>query len=167
MWAGAVAAPLRSTSAGSDSTISISRSVAVSFSLPLPASIRTFDRMGMVFRRSTTLWTWLSAFKKAPRSTVIFMGLVLGFCCFVCSSSAAQICPCGAAVNLLICLGFFEAIDSSKGVYQGWVRGYREKAGKGGVLGGNLGKLNGDWCPPPSHLQPERRAFLGRNSFVD
>ena len=77
MWAGAVAAPLRSTSAGIDSTISISRSVAVSFSLPLPASINTFDRMGMVFRRSTTLWTWLSAFKKAPRSTVIFMGFVL------------------------------------------------------------------------------------------
>ncbi len=29
----------------------------------------------MVLRRSTTLWTWLRAFRKAPRSTVIFMGL--------------------------------------------------------------------------------------------
>jgi hypothetical protein len=31
----------------------------------------------MVFRRSTTLWTWLRAFKKAPRSTVIFIGFAL------------------------------------------------------------------------------------------
>jgi hypothetical protein len=28
----------------------------------------------------------------------------------------------------LICLGFFEAIDSSIGVYQGWGCGHREKA---------------------------------------
>src|SRR5271154_5080572 len=114
----------------------MSRSVAVSFSFPLAASIITLDRIGIVLRRSTTLWTWLSAFKKAPRSTVIFMGLVLVPGCFVWLNAVAQICPCRAAVNLLICLGFFEAIDSSKGVYQGWVRGHRGKAGKGRVLGG-------------------------------
>src|ERR1700743_2286874 len=75
MCAGAVAEPLRSTSDGSDSTISMSRCVAVSFSCPFAASIITFERIGIVLRRSTTLCTWLSAFKKAPRSTLIFMGL--------------------------------------------------------------------------------------------
>jgi len=43
-----------STSAGMASTISMSRSVAVSFSVPLAASIITFERMGIVLRRSTT-----------------------------------------------------------------------------------------------------------------
>src|SRR5579862_7711748 len=75
MWAGAVAAPLRSTSEGIVSTISMSRSVAVSLSSPLAASIITFERIGIVLRRSTTLWTWLSALRKAPRSTLIFMAL--------------------------------------------------------------------------------------------
>src|ERR1700749_248149 len=75
MCAGAVAAPLRSTSDSIDSTISMSRSVAVSFNWPFAASIITFERMGIVLRRSTTLCTWLSAFRKAPRSTLIFMGL--------------------------------------------------------------------------------------------
>src|SRR3984885_2194210 len=79
MCAGAVAAPFRNTSAVRDSTISISRSVAGSLRRPVPASIRTFDRIGIVFRRSTTLWTWLSAFRKAPRSTVIFMVFALEF----------------------------------------------------------------------------------------
>jgi hypothetical protein len=72
-----VAEPLRNTSAGIDSTISMSRSVAVSFNRPLPASIKTLERMGIVLRRSTTLWTWLRAFKKAPRSTVIFIVFAL------------------------------------------------------------------------------------------
>src|SRR5690349_12124423 len=73
MCAGAVAAPFLSTSAGMDSMISMSRSVAVSFSRPLAASISTFDKIGIVLRRSTTLWTCPSAFKKAPRSTLIFI----------------------------------------------------------------------------------------------
>src|SRR6201996_2913632 len=75
MCAGAVAEPLRSTSDGIASTISMSRSVAVSFNWPFAATIITFERIGIVLRRSTTLCTWLSAFKKAPRSTLIFMGL--------------------------------------------------------------------------------------------
>src|SRR5580704_15662271 len=54
-------------------TISISRSVAVSFSAPLAASSITLDRIGMVLRRSTTLCTWESALRKAPRSTLIFI----------------------------------------------------------------------------------------------
>ncbi len=33
----------------------------------------------MVLRRSTTLWTWLSAFRKAPRSTLIFIVFALGY----------------------------------------------------------------------------------------
>src|SRR6266513_3104220 len=76
MCAGAVAAPLRRTSAAKNSTISISRSVAVSLRRPFAASIIKLERIGIVLRRSTTLCTWDSAFKKAPRSTVIFIGFV-------------------------------------------------------------------------------------------
>src|SRR6185437_1568652 len=72
--AGAVAKPLRRMSAGMDSTISISRSVAVSLSALLPASSITLERMGMVLRRSTTLCTWERALRNAPRSTLIFIG---------------------------------------------------------------------------------------------
>src|SRR5271154_6145384 len=75
--AGAVAEPLRRTSDGIDSTISMSRSVAVSFNCPFAASIITLDKIGIVLRRSTTLCTWLSAFRKAPRSTLIFIALAL------------------------------------------------------------------------------------------
>src|SRR6185437_11365233 len=74
MWAGAVAEPLRRMSAGRDSTISMSKSVAVSLSALLPASNITLERMGMVLRRSTTLCTWERALRNAPRSTLIFIG---------------------------------------------------------------------------------------------
>src|ERR1700685_3918111 len=114
MWAGAVAEPLRSTSAGIASTISMARSVAVSFRRPLPASIKTLDRIGIVLRRSTTLWTWLSAFKKAPRSTVIFIGPALALDGLQNPRFGALL----AARNPLIHLSFAEAVDSSKGVYQ-------------------------------------------------
>ena len=40
----------------------------------------TFDRMGMVVRRSTTLVTWLSAFNNSPRSISRRMGLPGVFC---------------------------------------------------------------------------------------
>ena len=38
------------------------------------ASIRTLDRIGMVFRRSTTLWTWFKERSSSARSMVSFMG---------------------------------------------------------------------------------------------
>ena len=37
------------------------------------ASISTFDRIGMVFRRSTTDWTWPRLFRSVARSIVAFM----------------------------------------------------------------------------------------------
>ena len=49
-------------------------SVAVSVSRPSAASNRTLARMGMVLRRSTTLWTCASAFSSTARSTVNFIG---------------------------------------------------------------------------------------------
>src|SRR5580692_4613578 len=53
----------------------ISRSISVALSASLPGSARsnTFDSIGIVVRRSTTLCTWPSAFKKAARSMVSFM----------------------------------------------------------------------------------------------
>ena len=39
----------------------------------LPASIRTFDRIGIVFRRSTTLWTWPRPLRSVARSIVAFI----------------------------------------------------------------------------------------------
>ena len=42
---------------------------------------RTFERMGIVLRRSTTRCTWPRDFNKAARSRVTFMGVVQsGFC---------------------------------------------------------------------------------------
>src|SRR5438270_3288399 len=55
------------------STISRSMSVALSASLPGSARSNTFDSIGIVVRRSTTLCTWPSAFKKAARSMVSFI----------------------------------------------------------------------------------------------
>src|ERR1700730_18734119 len=53
----------------------ISRSISVALSASLPGSARsnTFDSIGIVVRRSTTLCTWPSAFKKAARSMVSFI----------------------------------------------------------------------------------------------
>jgi hypothetical protein len=62
--AGAVQAPLRDDDAGTFSTMAISMSVAVNVRLPSRTAIMTFARMGMVFRRSTTLWTWASALNR-------------------------------------------------------------------------------------------------------
>ena len=46
-----------------------------------PARNRTFERMGIVLRRSTTRCTWPRDFNKAARSRVTFMGAVQsGFC---------------------------------------------------------------------------------------
>ena len=55
------------------STISRSMSVALSASWPASARSSTFDRIGIVVRRSTTLCTWLSALRRAARSMVSFM----------------------------------------------------------------------------------------------
>src|SRR5688500_13915917 len=73
MWAGTVAAPACSTEAGARSTISMSRSVAFSDSSSPSARSSTLARIGMVFRRSTTRWTWLSAFRRFARSIRTFM----------------------------------------------------------------------------------------------
>src|SRR5437868_11213506 len=48
-------------------------SVALIASLPGSARSNTFDSIGIVVRRSTTLCTWPSAFKKAARSMVSFI----------------------------------------------------------------------------------------------
>jgi hypothetical protein len=50
-----------------------SMSVAARLSRPFWAVISTFDRMGIVLRRSTTLCTWARAFRSAARSIVSFM----------------------------------------------------------------------------------------------
>src|SRR5262245_4409291 len=50
-----------------------SMSVAARLSRPFCAVISTLDRIGIVLRRSTTLWTWASAFRRAARSIVSFM----------------------------------------------------------------------------------------------
>src|SRR5262245_9219026 len=48
----------------------MSRSVAVSFSSLLLTERRTFEMIGIVFRRSTTLATWPSALERAGFSMV-------------------------------------------------------------------------------------------------
>src|SRR3569623_3124087 len=69
-----VVAPGWSTAAATLSLICRSRSVAISFSVPSAvASIGTLDRIGMVLRRSTTDWTWLSPLSSVARSIVAFM----------------------------------------------------------------------------------------------
>ena len=67
--AGAVAEEV----AGTVSTMAISMSVAVSVKAPSRTAIMTFARMGMVLRRSTTLWTWASALIRVARSALSFM----------------------------------------------------------------------------------------------
>ena len=68
MWADAVVTPPVPTSAATFSLNEISISVAVRPRKPSPASMRTFDRIGMVVRRSTTFWTWPSDFMSTARS---------------------------------------------------------------------------------------------------
>src|SRR5690606_28381995 len=55
--------------------ISMSRSVAEKLSLSRSAASSTLDRIGIVLRRSTALWTWPRAFKSAARSIVSFIVL--------------------------------------------------------------------------------------------
>ena len=72
--AGAVVRPVRVTvTPGTSSTTAISMSVAVRRRPPSRASSRTFARMGMVLRRSTTLCTCASALSSTALSTVNFM----------------------------------------------------------------------------------------------
>ena len=40
---------------------------------PSSASIRTFDRIGIVFLRSTTEWTWPRPLRRVARSIVAFI----------------------------------------------------------------------------------------------
>ena len=68
--AGTVVAPSPLVLQGTVSTSSMSRSVAVSFSSFLAALMRTLERMGMVFRRSTTLATCASALARPGLSMV-------------------------------------------------------------------------------------------------
>jgi len=78
--AGAVQAPSRVVVAATSSTIAISISVVVNVSLPLRTAIMTFARMGIVLRRSTTLWTWASALIRVLRSAFSFMvRFLIGF----------------------------------------------------------------------------------------
>ncbi len=73
MWAGTVVAPGVSTMAAMLSTTSRSRSVALRLRLPPSACSMTLERIGMVFRRSTTRCTWVRDFKSSVRSSVTFM----------------------------------------------------------------------------------------------
>src|SRR5712692_4382831 len=73
MCAGTVVEPPGPTSAAIVSVISRSRSVALKLSLERSALISTLARIGIVFRRSTTRWTWPSDFRSCARSTVTFM----------------------------------------------------------------------------------------------
>src|SRR5712691_6790744 len=73
MCAGTVVEPLGPTSAAIVSVISRSRSVALKASVERSALISTLARIGIVFRRSTTRWTWPSDFRSCARSTVTFM----------------------------------------------------------------------------------------------
>ena len=69
-----VVAPGWSTAAATLSLIWRSRSVAIIRSAPSAvASSSTLDRIGMVLRRSTTDWTWLSPLRSVARSIVAFM----------------------------------------------------------------------------------------------
>src|SRR6202011_2571886 len=73
MCAGTVVAPGPAISAGMVSITSRSRSVAFTASFAFSPRIRTFARIGMVLRRSTTRWTWPRHLRSADRSTVTFM----------------------------------------------------------------------------------------------
>ena len=79
VWAGAVVVPWTSTSAGTVSTISKSISVAFKLKFSSGASNFTLERIGMVLRRSTTLWMCVSIFKSIPRSIVSFMATYRSF----------------------------------------------------------------------------------------
>src|SRR5213075_3200907 len=69
-----VIAPGCETLAGTLSSTWRSRSVAISLNDPSScASISTLDRIGMVFRRSTTDWTWPRLFRSVARSIVAFI----------------------------------------------------------------------------------------------
>ena len=57
--------------------MAISMSVAVSVSFPSRTVIMTLARIGMVLRRSTTLWTWASPFSRVARSAFSFMASIL------------------------------------------------------------------------------------------
>ena len=69
-----VVVPGVSTLAAIVSTTCKSRSVAISLSWPeASASISTFERIGIVLRRSTTDWTWPRLFNNTARSIVAFI----------------------------------------------------------------------------------------------
>src|SRR3954453_21964489 len=76
MWAGTVVEPAVPTSAGSVSVTSRSGSGALSASRAFSARTSTLPRIGIVLRRSTTRWTWLSDFRSCARSTVTFIALL-------------------------------------------------------------------------------------------
>src|ERR1041385_462670 len=78
MWAGTVVEPAGATSAEVDSITSRSRSVALRLSADFSALTRTFARIGIVLRRSTTRCTWPSDFRSSARSTVTFMTASIG-----------------------------------------------------------------------------------------
>ena len=71
--AGAVIEPAFLILASAASVASMSRSVAVRLSRSPSAWSRMLDRIGIVFRRSTTAWTWESARIRALRSMVSFI----------------------------------------------------------------------------------------------
>ncbi len=73
VWAATVVAPARPTIAFALSITSMSRSVARKLTWSPSASISTFDRMGMVLRRSTTDCARLIARRRALRSMLSFM----------------------------------------------------------------------------------------------
>src|SRR3954452_25575875 len=74
VWAETVVAPACDTVAGTLSSTCRSRSVAISRIDPSSrASISTFERIGMVLRRSTTDWTWPRLFRRTARSIVAFI----------------------------------------------------------------------------------------------
>ena len=70
----AVVVPVTELFAATESTISRSMSVVVRDKESFSARSSTLARIGMVFRRSTTLCTWLSERSRSARSIVNFMG---------------------------------------------------------------------------------------------
>jgi hypothetical protein len=68
-----VVEPVLEALASTLSVMARSMSVAARLRRPFAAVIRTLDRMGIVFRRSTTLCTWARALRSAARSIVNFM----------------------------------------------------------------------------------------------
>ena len=71
-----VVAPGWLTFAGTVSSTCRSRSVAISLRVPSSrASRSTLERIGIVFRRSTTDWTWPRLLRRVARSIVAFMSL--------------------------------------------------------------------------------------------